>query len=96
MDEKTVFIDAEGCLVTPGLVDSHTHLVFGGWRQKELSLKLKGVSYLDILSMGGGILAAVKHTREASLEELVKKGEKSLDTMLTHGTTTREIKAVCF
>ena len=60
---------------------------------KELSLKLKGVSYLDILSMGGGILSTVKHTREASLEELVQKGEKSLDTMLTHGTTTCEIKS---
>lgn len=91
--DDTVFIDAEGCLVTPGLVDPHTHLVFGGWRQKELALKLKGVSYLDILSMGGGILSTVKHTREASLEELIQKGEKSLNTMLAHGTTTCEAKS---
>lgn len=93
VDDDTVFIDAKGCLVTPGLVDPHTHLVFGGWRQKELSLKLKGVSYLDILSMGGGILSTVKHTREASFEELIQKGEKSLNTMLIHGTTTCEAKS---
>ena len=48
-------LDAQGSLVTPGLVDPHTHLVFAGWRQKELALKLKGMSYLDILQMGGGI-----------------------------------------
>lgn len=91
--ETTALIDAEGCFVTPGLVDPHTHLVFAGWRQKELALKLKGVSYLDILSMGGGILSTVKHTREASLEQLVQLGRKSLDTMLLHGTTTCEAKS---
>ena len=47
-------IDAQGKLVTPGLVDAHTHLIFGGWRQNELGLKLHGATYLDILAMGGG------------------------------------------
>jgi len=93
IDEHTEIIDAEGSLVTPGLVDSHTHLVFGGWRQKELALKLKGVSYLDILSAGGGILSTVRHTRNASLEELISKGRNSLDIMLAHGTTTCEAKS---
>jgi len=93
LDEHTEIIDAKGSLVTPGLVDSHTHLVFGGWRQKELALKLKGVSYLDILSAGGGILNTVRHTRDASLEELINKGKNSLDVMLAHGTTTCEAKS---
>ncbi len=93
VDHDTVYHDAGGCLATPGLVDPHTHLIFGGWRQKELSLKLKGVSYLDILDQGGGILSTVRHTREASLEELVQKGAQSLDTMLAYGTTTCEVKS---
>ena len=58
-------IDACGKLVTPGLVDAHTHLIFGGWRQNELGLKLHGATYLDILSMGGGILSTVNATRAA-------------------------------
>ena len=52
-------IDAQNCLVTPGLVDCHTHLVFGGWRQNEVPLKLRGATYLDILKAGGGILDTV-------------------------------------
>ena len=52
-------VDAGGKLVTPGLVDAHTHLIFGGWRQNELGLKLHGVSYLEILARGGGILSTV-------------------------------------
>ena len=61
-------IDACGKLVTPGLVDPHTHLVFGGWRQHELAMKLKGVTYLEILAAGGGILSTVNKTRAASME----------------------------
>lgn len=91
--ENTKLIDAGGNLVTPGLVDPHTHLVFSGWRQKELSLKLKGVKYLDILKMGGGILETVRKTRRASLEELVSNGMKALDRMLEYGTTTCEAKS---
>ncbi|MCY8974823.1 imidazolonepropionase [Bacillus atrophaeus] len=86
-------IDCGGRLVTPGLVDPHTHLVFGGSREKELNLKIQGMSYLDILSQGGGILSTVKHTREASEEELLQKGHFHLKRMLSYGTTTAEVKS---
>lgn len=86
-------IDAQGLLVTPGLVDAHTHLVFGGWREHELRLKLQGVPYLDILAQGGGILSTVRATRKASGEELQEKALASLKVMLAHGTTTCEAKS---
>lgn len=86
-------IDAEGKLVTPGFVDPHTHLIFAGWRQKELTLKLKGYKYLDILKMGGGILYTVEKTRNAALQELVENAKKSLKIMLSYGTTTCEAKS---
>lgn len=85
--------DAGGALVTPGLVDAHTHLVFGGYRQNELALKLKGASYLEILERGGGILSTVAATRRASLEELLEKARKDLLEMLRHGVTAVEIKS---
>lgn len=86
-------LDAQGCLVTPGLVDAHTHLIFGGWRQNELGLKLHGVSYLEILARGGGILSTVEATRAASEAALVQKALPELETMLRWGTTTCEIKS---
>lgn len=86
-------IDAEGKLVTPGLVDGHTHLVFGGYRQNEIPLKLEGADYLDILRAGGGILDTVRKTREASFEELYDKSEEFLDEMLALGVTTCEAKS---
>ena len=86
-------IDCGGRLVTPGLVDAHTHLVFGGWRQKELALKLDGMSYLDILKSGGGILNTVRQTRKASESELTEKGRALLEEMLRYGTTTCEVKS---
>lgn len=89
--EKTV--DAKGALVTPGLVDCHTHLVFGGWRQNEMGLKLTGTSYLDILKMGGGILSTVEATRKASFDALYEKAYSLSRTMLCHGTTTIEAKS---
>ncbi len=86
-------LDAKGRLVTPGLVDAHTHLVFGGWRAHELPLKMAGVPYLQILAEGGGILSTVKATREASEEELIQKAEMALQEMLSLGTTTCEAKS---
>ena len=86
-------LNAEGCLVTPGLVDAHTHLVFGGYRQNEIPLKLKGAGYLDILAAGGGILDTVRHTRQASADELYDKTEAFLDEMLSLGVTTCEAKS---
>ena len=86
-------IDAEGLLVTPGLVDAHTHLIFGGWRQNELALKLRGASYLDILAAGGGILSTVKATREATEDELFDKAWDALDEMMDLGVTTVEAKS---
>ena len=86
-------IDAEGKLVTPGLVDGHTHLVFGGYRQNEIPLKLAGAGYLDILRAGGGILDTVRKTREATFEELYEKSAAFLDEMLGFGITTCEAKS---
>lgn len=86
-------IDCEGKLVTPGLVDPHTHVVFGGSREHELALKQQGVPYLEILKQGGGILSTVEATRNASIEELYKKGSFHLDRMLSYGTTTVEAKS---
>lgn len=88
-----IIIDAEGSLVTPGLVDAHTHLVFGGYRQKEIPLKLSGATYLEILKAGGGILDTVEKTRGASYEELVEKSTGFLDEMIQLGVTTCEAKS---
>ena len=74
-------------------MDAHTHLIFGGWRQNELALKLRGVPYLDILAQGGGILSTVRATRAASQEELADKARLALDEMLALGTTTCEAKS---
>ena len=86
-------IDAQGALATPGLVDAHTHLIFGGWRQNELGLKLHGATYLDILAMGGGILSTVNATRAATEDELCGKAREALDEMLSLGVTTVEAKS---
>ena len=86
-------LDAKGQLVTPGLVDAHTHLVFGGWRAHELMQKLRGVPYLEILAAGGGILSTVRATRSASRQELKDKARLALEEMLSFGTTTCECKS---
>lgn len=91
--DDTKIHDAEGLLVTPGLIDSHTHLIHGGSRENEFSMKLNGVPYIEILNNGGGILSTVKATKEASEEELYKKAKKSLDRMLEFGVTTVEEKS---
>ena len=91
--DDTKIHDAEGLLVTPGLIDSHTHVIHGGSRENEFSMKLNGVPYIEILNNGGGILSTVKATKEASEEELYKKAKKSLDRMLEFGVTTVEEKS---
>ena len=91
--EDTKIHDAEGLLVTPGLIDSHTHLIHGGSRENEFSMKLNGVPYIEILNSGGGILSTVKATKDASEEALYKKAKKSLDRMLEFGVTTVEEKS---
>lgn len=86
-------IEARGCLVTPGLIDSHTHLVFAGSREEEFVRRMAGESYLSIASEGGGILSTVRATRQASEEELTELGNARLASMLACGTTTVESKS---
>lgn len=86
-------INAHGRLVTPGLIDAHTHLVFGGWRQNEVPLKISGAGYLDILRAGGGILSTVRATRAASEDELYERSFAFLDELMAQGVTAVEIKS---
>ncbi|HUW47579.1 MAG TPA: imidazolonepropionase [Patescibacteria group bacterium] len=87
-------VDASGRLVTPGLIDPHVHLVFGGSREAELEqMAVKGVPYLEIKAKGGGMPTTLKATAQASTEELLKITTRILDTMLIHGTTTIEAKS---
>ena len=92
-EEGAEVLDAAGRLVTPGLVDAHTHLIFGGWRQNELGLKLHGKTYLEIQNAGGGIQSTTNATRQATEEELTEKAAKALDEMLHFGATTCEAKS---
>ncbi len=89
----TTRLDAGGAFVTPGWVDAHTHLVFGGWRQHEIPLKLKGASYLEILQSGGGILDTVRQTRQMSEDALFARASAFLGEQLHFGVTTTEIKS---
>lgn len=91
--EAAQTINAKGRLVTPGLVEPHTHLVFGGSREKEMALKQQGVPYIEILKQGGGILSTVRATQEASYESLQQKALFHLDRMATYGITTVEAKS---
>lgn len=93
VDEHTKVDDANGLLVTPGLIDSHTHLIHGGSRENEFSKKLNGVPYIQILQEGGGILSTVNSTKNATFDELYNKAKKSLDRMLEFGVTTVEEKS---
>lgn len=91
--EAKATIDATGKVVSPALVEAHTHLVHGGSREHEMSLKRQGVSYLEILEQGGGILSTVEATRNATEEELFNKAEKNLLTMIQHGVLAVESKS---
>ncbi len=93
IDETTIVLNAEGKTVTPGLIDPHTHLVHGGSREHELPMKLAGKGYLEILAGGGGIHSTARDTEKASFEDLYKKAEKSLNTMMSYGVTTVEAKS---
>ncbi len=86
-------VNAEARLVTPGLVDPHTHLVFAGSREDEFELKLMGVSYVDILRKGGGIYRTVRVTQKADVGELATLARKRLRLMLDHGTVIVEAKS---
>jgi imidazolonepropionase len=85
-------LDAKGCVVMPGFVDAHTHLVWAGDRAKEFEMRLQGESYLQILESGGGILATVKASRDASLEQLTDQTRRRAGEVFRFGTTTAEAK----
>jgi len=85
--------DMQGRLITPGLIDCHTHLVFGGTRAREFEQRLQGVSYEQIARQGGGILSTVEATRAASLDTLVARALPRLDALIAEGVTTLEIKS---
>ena len=86
-------IDTYGKTVMPGLVDSHTHLVFAGSRENEFAMRIQGKTYLEIAAAGGGINATVAATRQASKAELTFSARRSLNRMLPLGTTTVEAKS---
>jgi imidazolonepropionase len=86
-------IDCCGLLATPGLVDCHTHLVYGGNRAHEFEQRLSGVSYAEIARAGGGIAATVRATRSASADDLARAALRRLDALLAEGVTTVEIKS---
>jgi len=86
-------IDAKDKTAMPGFIDPHTHLVFAGSREFELDMKLKGLTYMDILKKGGGIVYTVSKTRKATNSELIKQSKTRLDNMLLYGTTTCEGKS---
>ena len=90
---ETLVIDATGRVVMPGLVECHTHLVFGGNRGGEFERKLRGESYLDILASGGGILSTVRQTRAATEAELLENARRHLVDFQRYGVTTLEAKS---
>lgn len=90
---KDTAIDAGGRLVVPGLIDSHTHLAFGGWRASEFEMRIAGKSYLDMAKSGSGIISTVRETRKASEDELFDRCVLFLNKMIRLGITTVECKS---
>lgn len=86
-------VDCKGLLATPGLIDCHTHLVYGGNRASEFEQRLTGVPYAEIAKAGGGIMSTVRATRAASETDLLEAGRKRLSCLLAEGVTTVEIKS---
>eukprot|EP01134_Creolimax_fragrantissima_P006226 CFRG6226T1 len=93
MTEETVVKDLRGAWVTPGFIDSHTHLVYGGNRAVEWEKRLNGVPYEQIAAEGGGIVSTVKSTRDLSLEDLIAQSRGRLESLIAEGVTTVEIKS---
>jgi imidazolonepropionase len=85
-------INAADRAICPGFVDPHTHTVFGGDRVHEFEMRIQGAGYMEIMAAGGGIVSTMRHTREASIEELAASAARRLDEMLALGSTTVEIK----
>ncbi|GAA0605868.1 imidazolonepropionase [Paenochrobactrum glaciei] len=90
-DFKT--IDCQGRLITPGLIDCHTHLVHAGNRAHEFELRLNGATYEEVARAGGGIVSSVKNLRAASEDDLVQESLPRLDALIAEGVTTIEIKS---
>jgi imidazolonepropionase len=86
-------IDCEGRWITPGLIDCHTHLVYGGNRAREFEMRLEGASYEEIARSGGGILSTVRATRAADEEALLRSALRRLDALIAEGVTTIEVKS---
>ncbi len=86
-------LDAQGNLVTPGLIDCHTHLVYAGNRACEFEMRLEGLTYVDISKKGGGIQSTVNATHAATIEQLYQQSSQRLKTMMSYGVTTVEIKS---
>ena len=86
-------LNAEGRVVCPGFVDPHTHVVYAGDRIDEFEMRIRGASYMDIMAAGGGIAATTLATRNATADEIEDETEIRLDSMLSLGTTTAEVKS---